>query len=297
MTRALVLGGGGPVGIGWQAGLIQGLAGHGVELEQADTVVGTSAGSIVGFTLTSGSELSQATALLDRAGEVAAGDPAATGAAPGLEQLFATVAEAASNPAEADAVRARLGQLALAAPTISQDTWLAMFADLAGAEWPSKFSCTAVEVTEGRFKLWSAADGVDVQRAVASSCAVPYVYPPVEIEGARYMDGGVRDMLNADVVAGHDAVVAVSCTLLELPAGFADPTLESLLGQTRASLDALRDSGSEVGVVIPGAEMLEISGFGMNLMDFSRVSAAYEAGLRQADAEAGRLAGVWAAKD
>ena len=53
MSRALVLGGGGPVGIGWQAGLLAGLADSGVMLRQADLVVGTSAGSVVGAQLTS----------------------------------------------------------------------------------------------------------------------------------------------------------------------------------------------------------------------------------------------------
>jgi NTE family protein len=48
MTRALVLGGGGPVGIGWESGLADGLAAAGVALGEADLIVGTSAGSVVG---------------------------------------------------------------------------------------------------------------------------------------------------------------------------------------------------------------------------------------------------------
>jgi len=49
---ALVLGGGGLTGIGWEAGIIKGLADQGVDLSMADTVVGTSAGSVVGALLT-----------------------------------------------------------------------------------------------------------------------------------------------------------------------------------------------------------------------------------------------------
>src|ERR1700761_152407 len=48
MTRALVLGGGGPVGIAWESGLIAGLAQAGADLGQADFTLGTSAGSFVG---------------------------------------------------------------------------------------------------------------------------------------------------------------------------------------------------------------------------------------------------------
>src|SRR5262245_30906339 len=51
MSRALVLGGGGPVGIAWEAGLIAGLARAGVKVNQADHIVGTSAGSFVGAML------------------------------------------------------------------------------------------------------------------------------------------------------------------------------------------------------------------------------------------------------
>ncbi|MFE6171375.1 patatin-like phospholipase family protein [Streptomyces sp. NPDC056464] len=45
---AVVLGGGGAVGIGWQAGLLTGLAEGGCDLSGADLVVGTSAGALVG---------------------------------------------------------------------------------------------------------------------------------------------------------------------------------------------------------------------------------------------------------
>src|SRR5687768_10690370 len=52
--RALVLGGGGITGIGWELGLLAGLAEAGLDLSGADLVVGTSAGSVVGAKLTSG---------------------------------------------------------------------------------------------------------------------------------------------------------------------------------------------------------------------------------------------------
>ena len=55
MTRtALVLGGGGITGIAWELGILQGLAEQGLKLTDADRVVGTSAGSVVGAQITSG---------------------------------------------------------------------------------------------------------------------------------------------------------------------------------------------------------------------------------------------------
>lgn len=297
-TRAVVLGGGGPVGIGWEAGLLVGLAESGVDVAGADSVVGTSAGSVVGFTLASELDLTEATSLIAAAqtGAPDLADPAAAGAAEansGLEALMATVAEAASNPDRAEALRARLGRTAIETQTLSESDWLAMFDFLAGAEWPAGFSCTAVDTADGRYRRWHAGDGVEVQRAVASSCAVPGIFPPVSIDGSRWMDGGVRDMLNADAAAGHAVVLAVSCTLLEIPPELSTPELDAMFGVTRSHLDGLRAGGAKVETIVPGAEMLEISGWGLNLMDFDSAGPAYEAGVRQGRAEAPRLTALW----
>ena len=293
MKRALVLGGGGPVGIGWEAGLLVGLARSGVDIDRADAVVGTSAGSVVGFTLASGGDLTQATALVGAAQETQQADPAAAGATEDLEQLISTLAQAAAAPEAAEAARAGLGTLALQSPTISEERWLQMFGTFAGADWPESFACTAVDTESGRFQVWRKSSGVDVQHAVASSCAVPAIFPPVTIGGKRWMDGGVRDMVNADVAAGCDIVLAVSCIPLEIPEGFGIPALDLVLGATRAQLDQLRSDGSKVETIVPGEEMLDISGWGLNLMDFTRAAAAYEAGVRQGEAEAARLSGFW----
>lgn len=51
---ALVLGAGGLTGVGWEIGVLHGLAEAGVDLTTADLVVGTSAGAVVGAQLTSG---------------------------------------------------------------------------------------------------------------------------------------------------------------------------------------------------------------------------------------------------
>src|SRR4051794_24858937 len=58
-TRALVLGGGGITGIAWETGLLHGLHERGVDLTTADLVVGTSAGSVVGAQVRSGTPLAE----------------------------------------------------------------------------------------------------------------------------------------------------------------------------------------------------------------------------------------------
>lgn len=301
MSRALVLGGGGPVGICWQAGLIVGLARAGVTLADADLVVGTSAGSVVGSQLTSGSDLAEAVSLLGAAsGGGESGEPLDNQAGvEGLQELMGLIAQAAAG-GDADAARVRMGRMAEEARTIGESDYLTLFSVLAGGSWPDRFACTAVDTATGQFRVWDQAAGVPLAAAVASSCAVPMVYPPVTIGGRRYMDGGMRDMLNADVAAGHGTVLAISCTLLELPpdlveAGLVDAGLDAVLSASRAQLDTLRDGGSKVETIVPGAEFLEVSGWGLQLMDFTRTQAAYEAGLNQSAGEAARLSGFWSA--
>jgi NTE family protein len=162
-----------------------------------------------------------------------------------------------------------------------------------GREWPESLRCTAIDVLTGALRVWDPASGVDLARAVASSCSVPGVFPPITISGARYMDGGMRTALNADLAAGHDAVIAVSCMALALPPGVSDPMFDTISGQIEAEFSAVRDSGATLEVVSPGAEFLELSGWGANLMNPALTADAYEAGRRQAAAEAGRLRSVW----
>jgi NTE family protein len=288
MTRALVLGGGGPVGIAWESGLAVGLAEAGIGWGDADLIVGTSAGSVVGGRLALGLDL--AAGVRSVSGPL----PAKPGAGQGLEQLLKAWAGAAASGLSPAETRIELGRIALAADTVDEDDFIGVFAEVAGHGWPAAFRCTAIDVLTGALQVWDADSGVDLARAVASSCAVPGVFPPITIGGARYMDGGMRTALNADLAAGHDAVIAVSCMALALPAGLSDPMFDAISRQVEAEFAAVRDSGAALEVVGPGAEFLDLSGWGANLMNPALTADAYQAGLRQAAAEAERLRPVWA---
>lgn len=286
MSRALVLGGGGPVGIGWESGLAVGLTGEGIHLGDADLIVGTSAGSVVGAQMALAQDLAEGVARLD------APLPLAEGAS-GMEALMTAMAEAAARGASPEETRAALGRLATSAATVSEDTFLQAFSQLEGQPWPPRFACTAVEVVSGEFTVWDASRGVDLARAVASSCSVPGIFPPITIGGERYMDGGMRTPLNADAAVGHDVVIVVSCFPLALPEGMSDPMFDALAAQVEAELARLRTAGAAVEIIAPGEEFLDISGWGLNLMDPTLAQAAYDAGVRQAAVEAERLREAW----
>jgi NTE family protein len=177
---------------------------------------------------------------------------------------------------------------------VTEDDVVARFAFLSG-DWPAAFRCTAVDVDSGRLAVWDQEAGVAIERAVASSCSVPGLVPPVTIAGARYMDGGARDMLNADLAIGHERVVAVSCVVLDAPNGTMPELLATLLPAVRRRIDELRASGSTVEVVEPSAELVELSGSGAYLMDHARTAAAFDAGVRQGKEEARRVEATWSA--
>lgn len=288
MARALVLGGGGPVGIGWESGLIAGLADAGIDLREADLVSGTSAGSVVGAGLRLGMDAGDTLELVEK-------PPAGLASTAGMEALFAALGDAAASAASQEELLVSLGRVSRQSATVDEELYVQSFAVLGGRPWPAGFQCTAVDVDSGEFRVWDGSSGASLERAVASSCAVPTIFPPVTIAGHRYMDGGMRTALNADLASGCDVAVVVSCFALELPPGFSDPVADMLTAAVQAELSTLRSSGTRVEAVAPGAEFLELSGWGLNLMDFSLARQAFAVGQRQAADEAARVAEAWGA--
>ncbi len=85
-------------------------------------------------------------------------------------------------------------------------------ARLGDADWPSprRLKVTAVDAESGAFHVFDGSDGVSLRDAVAASCAVPGVYPPVPIGGRSYIDGGARSGTNADLAADCERVLALA---------------------------------------------------------------------------------------
>jgi NTE family protein len=294
MTRALVLGGGGPVGIAWESGLIAGLAQADVDLGQADFTLGTSAGSFVGARLALGTDAQTLAAPILAEAERTAAAPRAGGDRPpaDLSKLMTLMGEAQGglrNPAE---VRAEIGAWALAAPTMDEAAFIESFgrsfASLAEDAWPQRgFACTAVDAETGGFQLWTKESGVGVVRAVASSCSVPGIYPPVTLKGRRYIDGGMRSATNADMAVGHETVVVIA---LRVGAG-AGTLGERIAARFEEEIQILKDGGGTVVTITP--DEASLAAFGVNLMDFRRRPDAARAGLAQGLAYAADLKAYW----
>jgi NTE family protein len=298
MTRALVLGGGGPVGIAWESGLVAGLAQGGVDLGQADFTVGTSAGSFVGARLALGADTKTfADAILADPAPGGERRPSSGGggAPPDLSGLMKLMGEAQGGIRNPTEVRQEIGAFALAAPTMTEEAFIETFgksfATLPADTWPERgFACTAVDAETGAFQLWTKASGVGVTRAVASSCAVPGIYPPVTLNGRRYIDGGMRSSTNADMAAGHSLVVVVA---VRLGAG-GGSLAERIEARFNEEVETLKDGGATVLTISPDEGA--IAAFGPNLMDFRRRADAARAGLAQGLAYAADVNPYWSGK-
>ena len=275
--NGLVLGGGGITGIAWELGMIAGLADHGVDLSSADVVVGTSAGSAVGAQLRSGAPIADLynEQLRDPAGERAW----AMGAGVLIRFLVAS-----AWPGEGRRARAYLGRRALKAQTIPEQEFRDVFtAMLPDAAWSDrKLLITAVDAESGEPKVFDRDSGVNLVDAVAASCAVPMVFPPMTIGGRRYVDGGVRSIANADLATGCDRVIVLA------PVNFAIKPRLGIASQ-------LRRLGEGVRSVVVSPDAVARKAIGSSALSPAKRAAAARAGRIQAASVVEAVRGVWAA--
>lgn len=287
MKRALVLGGGGPVGVAWEIGLLAGLLDAGIDIRSADLVIGTSAGSVVGSHIAYGKDPRD---LIDGfadapgrgTGSVSA-PPRDTAAAAEAFGLWASYDE--MTPARC----AEVGRFALAARTISEDEWVAGFIHSEPDPWPPMpYVAVAVDCESGEMRAFDATQGVDLRRAIAASCAVPALFPPVTIEGHRYMDGGVHSGTSADL-ALH---ITPDAVLIIAPLGSNDRGIGALcrrqIAHEKAALEA---AGAHVVVVHMDDAALAASPNG--LMDASARGPVAAAGRAHGLRLAPQLSSLW----
>lgn len=273
--RALVLGSGGHTGIAWEVGLIAGLLEQGVDVRDADLLIGSSAGSVVATQIALGRDLDTA---LDQLTSPAV---AATAARMG-PRVIARYVAAGLHPGSPARSRAWLSRKAVSAARIDEAALVeAVGEGIGDAAWPEReLMITAVRADTGEAVAFTRASGVPLVRAVAASCAVPLIYPPVTIHGHRYVDGGIRTVTNADMAVGADRVIVIA------PLAFAFRKAQ----RPRAQLVRL---GAHVRSTCVVPDKAALDAIGSNLLDPSRAPEARAAGVRQAALLADRLAEVW----
>lgn len=283
MSFALVLGGGGTVGIAYHVGVLRALAEvGGIEADDADLVVGTSAGSVVGAYVRTGA---RASALA----EIAEG-PDPMGPEPRGEE--GSVERRILEPlvhTPVDLVRRSLGTAYVLSrsvvrvpaprvpPCLAQAFPAGLFemaegrrrfeADLPEA-WPTRpLWLATVDITTGRRVVLGrdGAPALPLPRAVAASCAIPGVYPPVRVGRRVLVDGGVHSPTNTDLATrGGCGLVLVSAPMA-YDTAMPPPAVERLARRIPARMVAAeaaeaRARGARVLLVRPTAAETRLHG-------------------------------------
>lgn len=214
-----MLAGGGIAGIAWETGVLCGIAdeapGAVRTLLTADVLVGTSAGSTVAAQLGSGLGIDE---LYRRQ---SAAESAEIDAGVSIETITGVFLAALSDPNATTVEKLRrIGEIALTTPTVAEDVRRAVIEQrLPSHDWPERvLRVTAIDTATGELVTFDRTSGVDLVDAVAASCAVPGVWPPVTIGSRRYMDGGVGSSVNMAVAADCDAAVVL------VPSGRTSPS-------------------------------------------------------------------------
>ena len=147
--------------------------------------------------------------------------------------------------------------------------------------WPDRhLLIPAVDALSGELRVFARDSGVELIDAVTASCAVPGVWPPVTIDGRRYVDGGARSGTNADLAVGNDRILVIT------------PSIEGVV----SPLDHLAE---EIELLQPSvvrvvyADQASASAFGVNPLSPSTRGPAALAGRRVGQSVAVDVASFW----
>jgi len=288
----LVLGGGGIAGMAFHAGVL--LALHhdlGWDAREADVIVGTSAGSIVGALLRAGVTPEDLAAW-------------ATDATPTQDgRKFRALMQHADRlgPVARVPLPTRPGWIAFntfAHPTqlraaltsvlpngLSDQAPRFAIIDRMLDRWPAKpLWISAVRVGDGRLTWFGRTefDGthtgphmrVDMDGrpkpvrpadAVAASCAIPVLARPVQVGRHRYVDGGVHSATNADALAGRDLDLVIVSSPMGHTSSDASRSPSRRIAHRRLQREirTLRARGAEVQVISPDTATVKTMGWNM----------------------------------
>ncbi len=319
MRVGLVLGAGGVLGASWLIGALDALeAETGWQAADAERIVGTSAGAVIGALAASGirSEYMSAYA----AGRTLDGFVEAESRADGLSsRLIGTEyrIQRALPPIGPGSWRLAVNtllHLRSHAPGVVLAGWLprgfistapirGLVEGFVASGWPDHpgYWAVAADYGTGKRVAFGRDDAPEahVADAVAASCAIPGFYHPVEVGGRRYVDGGICSTSNLDLLRGADLDLVVCLNPMSSVAPIAGGSpadrfaaLMRAAAGRRLGHEArkLRADGTEVLILQPGRDDCAL--MGLNLMNGSRRVQVMEQARKSIARELRRLRGT-----
>jgi NTE family protein len=293
VDRALVLGGGGEYYVAWYCGFFHGLYDHGLDMAALpEMVVGTSAGSYIGSSLTSGHFL-RLRLQFDFFGhfpQIFA--RLAPLSSPNASQQRALKLSAAAKDGEIATLRT-IGHAALAADNRVNGGVVSRLAALltgdSRTDWPvAKMWTSAVDCYTGeRLIVGQTAarkNGIPLAHGAAASSSLPGTIGPTLL-GQRYaMDGGIcSNPAHVDVVAGSKRALVITIT-----DGLTPPFLTGVPHPIADNITQVEASGTKV-LWITADPPTDIS-----LVDPKQIAPALRAGYDRAKTEADKIKQFWA---
>jgi NTE family protein len=234
-------------------------------LLDSDVLVGTSAGSAVAAQISSGLALDElfARQVTATSSEI---DPGV-----GIETITEHFLTAVTQPGTMRQKLQRIGAIAAATETVAEPVRREVIAHrLPSHDWPDRvLRVTAIDIVTGERVVFKRDSGVNLVDAVAASCAVPGVWPPVAISDRRYMDGGVGSSINLDVADDCNVAVVLVPAGASAPSPFGPGPVAEVAAFPGAAFGVFADDDS-------------LAAFGPNALDPR---------CREASAQAGRVQG------
>jgi NTE family protein len=252
--RALILAGGGLAGIGWETGILRGIADEAPATAQAlldsDVLVGTSAGSTVAAQISS--PLSLAELFERQTGDISTEIDSGAD----FDAITALFLSAVAEPGDVREKLQRIGTVAVNAPTVPESARRKVIeARLPSHDWPAQdLRITAIDTATAELVVFDPSSGVELVDAVAASCAVPGTWPPVTIGGRRYMDGGVSSSVHTAVAADCATAVVLVPASESAPSPFSSGAAAEIEAFSARTFAVFADDASLVA-------------FGPNLLD------------------------------
>jgi NTE family protein len=297
MRVGLVLGAGGVLGASWLIGALDALESEtGWQAGQAERIVGTSAGSVIGALAAAGIAAEYMAAYasgasVDGFAEAELRADAMSDRVTGSEYRF-EFGLPAIGPGSWQLAWTTMRHPLRHSPAVVLAGWLPrgfistapirrLVETFVPGPWPGHdgYRAVAADYATGRRVAFGSdeAPPATAAEAVAASCAIPGFYSPVTIGGRRYVDGGICSTSNLDLVAGLglDLVICLNpmSSLAQLAGGspgdrFAAGMRAAVGRRLGHEARKVRDQGTRVLILQPGADDVEL--MGLNLMNGTR---------------------------